>query len=141
MLPVFVYYFSSDNLTGRKGEELVFDELPREAEKVMHQTDTSPKVMWKRGQERGKLLTDTNGALTISDFSSSDAGNYLVLNSSGGILNTVTVKGENSHSQKILIIHTEIIYTVRVWDNSQMVLFVQPGPKTNILPHLQIYRS
>lgn len=141
MLPVLVYYFSSDNLTGRKGEELVFDELPRDAEKVMHQTDTGPEEVWKRGQERGKLLTYKNGSLTISDFTSKYAGTYSVLNSSGGILNTVTVKGENNHSQKRLIIHTGIIYTVRVWDNSQVVLFVQPGPKTNILPHLQIYHS
>lgn len=95
MLPVLVYYFSSDNLTGRKGEELVFDELPRNADTVMHQTDTGLEVMWKRGQERGKLLTDTNGSLTIRNFTPRDAGTYLVLNSSGGILNTVTVTGEN----------------------------------------------
>ncbi|XDV33511.1 hypothetical protein PO909_003903 [Leuciscus waleckii] len=109
------------NITGRKGEELKFDLLPRDAEKVVHQTDKGTEEVWKRGQDDNQL-TDTNGSLTISNFSPRDAGTYLVLNSSGGILNTVTVTGENNHSQKRLIIHTEIIYTVRVWDNSQMNL-------------------
>ncbi|CAM4640495.1 unnamed protein product [Leuciscus chuanchicus] len=80
------------NITGRKGEELKFDLLPRDAEKVVHQTDTGTEEVWKRGQDDNQL-TDTNGSLTISNFSPRDAGTYLVLNSSGGILNTVTVTG------------------------------------------------
>ncbi|XP_058609731.1 uncharacterized protein LOC131525796 isoform X1 [Onychostoma macrolepis] len=71
-------------LTGQKGEELMF-ELPREAESVEQITDTNSKEVWRRGEG---VPTDW---LSTESFSSSDTGTYRVLNSTGGILVTVTV--------------------------------------------------
>lgn len=79
-------------LTGQKGEELMFDDLPREAENVTHLTNASCTEVWRRGQ--GVLtdrLIDKNGCLTIKNFTSSDAGTYRVLNSTEEILVTVRV--------------------------------------------------
>ncbi len=72
----------------------MFD-LPHEAENVTHFTDPDWTEVWRRGQ--GALtdrLIDKNGLLSIKNFTSSDAGIYRVLNSSQGILLTVTVTGE-----------------------------------------------
>ncbi|XP_058624213.1 uncharacterized protein LOC131535477 [Onychostoma macrolepis] len=80
------------SLTGRKGEELMFDDLPREAESVTHLTNADCTEVWRRGQ--GVLtdrLTHKNDRLSIESFSSSDAGTYRVLNSTGGILVTLTL--------------------------------------------------
>ncbi|XP_067217610.1 uncharacterized protein [Chanodichthys erythropterus] len=90
----------NDTLTGREGEELVFGDLPRDAESVHHQTDTGWTEVWKRG--KGVLsdcLTDNDGHLIIRDFRSSDAGEYRVLNKTGGILITLTVKESGTESK------------------------------------------
>ncbi len=90
-----LFYLSSVSLTGRKDEELKFDDLPRDTENVTHFTDPDWTEVWSR--ERGALtdrLIIKNGSLTIKNFSSSDAGIYRVLNSRGGIHITITVTGE-----------------------------------------------
>lgn len=94
---ILSFHCSSDTLTAQKGEELVLGDLPRDAESVQHQTDTGWTEVWKRG--KGVLsdrLTDNDGHLIIRDFRSSDAGEYRVLNKTGGILITLTVKGERN---------------------------------------------
>ncbi|XDV33581.1 hypothetical protein PO909_003948, partial [Leuciscus waleckii] len=85
------------NLTVRKGEELVFDDRPREADTVVRCKGTVCTEMWRR--ELGVLnerLNDSNGRLVIREFNSSDAGIYRVLNSTGGELVTVNVTGERN---------------------------------------------
>lgn len=87
--------FSSVNLTARVGEEVMFDDLPRDAESVECLTNTGSIDVWRR--EQGVLtdrLTDSDGHLIIKNFRSSDAGTYRVLNSTGGVLVTVTLTGE-----------------------------------------------
>ncbi|XDV33510.1 hypothetical protein PO909_003902 [Leuciscus waleckii] len=85
------------NLTVRKGEELVFDDRPLEAETVERCKGTVCTEIWRSG--RGVLndrLTDSNGRLVIREFNSSDAGIYRVLNSTGGELVTTNVTGERN---------------------------------------------
>ncbi|XP_016102567.1 uncharacterized protein [Sinocyclocheilus grahami] len=89
------------NLTARIGEEVKFDDLPRDAESVEHFTNTDLIDVWRKGQ--GFLtdrLTDKNGRLIIKNFTSSDAGAYRVLNKTGGILVTVTVTTESGTASK-----------------------------------------
>ncbi len=78
----------------------MLDELPRVAKSVEHLTNPHWTEVWRRG--KGALtdrLTYKNGRLTIKNFSSSDAGIYRVLNSSGGgILITLTLTGERKYA-------------------------------------------
>ncbi|XDV33502.1 hypothetical protein PO909_003898 [Leuciscus waleckii] len=88
------------NLTVRKGEELVFDDRPLEAETVERCKGTVCTEIWRR--ERGVLnerLNDSNGRLVIREFNSSDAGIYRVLNSTGGELVTVNVTESGTESE------------------------------------------
>ncbi|XP_077086320.1 uncharacterized protein LOC143738190 isoform X2 [Siphateles boraxobius] len=93
--PISIFHYQilvNDSLTGRKGEELVFDDLPLEAEKVEHCKGTVCTEMWRK--ERGVLndrLNDSNGRLAIREFKSSDAGIYRIRNSTGGELVTTYV--------------------------------------------------
>uniref|UniRef100_A0A8C1ULL0 Uncharacterized protein n=1 Tax=Cyprinus carpio TaxID=7962 RepID=A0A8C1ULL0_CYPCA len=66
------------------GEKLKLDVLMTNADKVYHQNKTS----------KNDRLTDTDGNLSINDFTTSDAGTYRVLDYEGNILITVTVTGE-----------------------------------------------
>uniref|UniRef100_A0A9R1SSG0 Uncharacterized protein n=2 Tax=Cyprinus carpio TaxID=7962 RepID=A0A9R1SSG0_CYPCA len=80
------------HLTARVGEEVMFDDLPRDAESVECLTNTGSIDVWRR--EQGVLtdrLTDNDGHLIIKNFRSSDAGTYRVLDSTGGVLVTVTL--------------------------------------------------
>ncbi|XP_042632090.1 uncharacterized protein LOC109078864 [Cyprinus carpio] len=80
------------HVTARVGEEVMFDDLPRDAESVECLTNTSSIDVWRR--EQGVLtdrLTDSDGHLIIKNFRSSDAGTYRVLDSTGGVLVTVTL--------------------------------------------------
>ncbi|KTF89872.1 hypothetical protein cypCar_00022300 [Cyprinus carpio] len=80
------------HVTARVGEEVMFDDLPRDAESVECLTNTSSIDVWRR--EQGVLtdrLTDSDGHLIIKNFTSSDAGTYRVLDSTGGVLVTVTL--------------------------------------------------
>ncbi|KAF4100905.1 hypothetical protein G5714_019101 [Onychostoma macrolepis] len=45
-------------LTGQKGKELMFDDLPREAESVTHLTNAGCTEVWRRGQESGTESKD-----------------------------------------------------------------------------------
>ncbi len=69
------------------------------ANQVVHwtKTKTSWREVWSRssGAQRDRL-TDTDGTLTIKDFTANDAGTYRVLDSEGEILITVTVTGERN---------------------------------------------
>ncbi|XP_077086331.1 uncharacterized protein LOC143738194 isoform X1 [Siphateles boraxobius] len=88
------------NSTGRKGEELVFDDPPLEAEKVEHCKGTVCTEMWRK--ERGVLndrLIDSNGRLAIREFKSSDAGIYRIRNSTGGELVTTYVTESVTESE------------------------------------------
>uniref|UniRef100_A0A8C1RIJ9 Uncharacterized protein n=1 Tax=Cyprinus carpio TaxID=7962 RepID=A0A8C1RIJ9_CYPCA len=79
------------------GEKLKLDVLMTNADKVYHQNKTSKKWMeiWSRSAGvQSDRLTDTDGNLSINDFTTSDAGTYRVLDYEGNILITVTVTGE-----------------------------------------------
>uniref|UniRef100_A0A8C1ME76 Uncharacterized protein n=1 Tax=Cyprinus carpio TaxID=7962 RepID=A0A8C1ME76_CYPCA len=76
------------------GEKLKLDVLMTNADKVYHQQKTSKKWMeiWSRSAGvQSDRLTDTDGNLSINDFTTSDAGTYRVLDYEGNILITVTV--------------------------------------------------
>ncbi|XP_067267535.1 uncharacterized protein [Chanodichthys erythropterus] len=92
-------------ISGWKGTELTFDELPHEAERVEHYSATGWTEMWKRGRDVNRL-TDKNGFLTINNFTSSDAGTYRVLNEEGGILVTVIIT--EAHLQEISLEEEQI---------------------------------
>ncbi|XP_073678012.1 uncharacterized protein [Garra rufa] len=81
------------NLEGRKDEKLTLVHLPRKAVSIEHLAKAGHTEVWSN--KRGALtsrLTEENGFLTIDNFTSSDAGTYRVLNSSGGTLANVTVR-------------------------------------------------
>ncbi len=78
------------------GEELKLDVLSN-ADKVEHQSKTSTEwtEVWSRSDGvQSERLTDTDGNLSINNFTASDAGSYRVLDPEGAILITVTVTGE-----------------------------------------------
>lgn len=92
-LLLLILFIFPGYISGWKGTELTFDELPQDAERVEHDSATGWTEMWKRGQDVNRL-TDKNGCLTINNFTSSDAGTYRVLNEEGGTLVTVIITGE-----------------------------------------------
>ncbi|XP_052389126.1 uncharacterized protein LOC127935362 [Carassius gibelio] len=93
LLRSYIFDISIDvPLTARIGEEVMFDDLPRDAESVKHLSNTSSIDVWRR--EQGVLtdrLMDKDGHLIIKIFRLRDAGTYRVLNSTGGVLVTVTL--------------------------------------------------
>ncbi|XP_048059275.1 uncharacterized protein LOC125275955 isoform X2 [Megalobrama amblycephala] len=92
-------------ISGWKGKELMFDELPQEAERVEHYSATGWTEMWRREQDVNRL-TDKNGFLTINNFTSSDAGTYRVLNEGGVTLVTVIIT--EAHLQEISLEEEQI---------------------------------
>ncbi len=91
--------FSSDVISVKIGKQLKLDVLLPNADKVQHHTKRSTEwtEVWKRrGGVQNDRLTDTDGNLIINDFIVSDAGTYIVLDSEGELLITVTVKGERN---------------------------------------------
>uniref|UniRef100_A0A672M6C0 Immunoglobulin subtype domain-containing protein n=1 Tax=Sinocyclocheilus grahami TaxID=75366 RepID=A0A672M6C0_SINGR len=85
------------------GEQLKLDVLLPDAHQVMHQNKSSTewKKVWKRDSKSRvnvaySRLTDSDGTLTIKEFTSDDAGAYRVLGYEGEILITVTVTDEKS---------------------------------------------
>lgn len=96
-MPVFAC-FSSDEISVENGEELKLDVLSN-ADKVEHQSKTSTEwtEVWSRTDGvQNERLTDTDGNLSINNFTASDTGTYRVLDSEGAILITVAVTGERT---------------------------------------------
>ncbi|XP_052388686.1 uncharacterized protein LOC127935119 isoform X1 [Carassius gibelio] len=80
------------NLTALIGEEVMLADLPGDAESVEHLTNTGSTEVWRR--RMGVLtdrLMDKDGHLIIRSYTLRDAGTYRVLNSTGGVLVTVTL--------------------------------------------------
>lgn len=94
-----------DDISVKIGEELKLDVLLPNARQVMHQniSSTEWKKVWKRdSKSRANIthdrLNDSNGTLSIKEFTADDAGTYRVLGFEGEILITVTVTDEKSIS-------------------------------------------
>ncbi|XP_016382424.1 uncharacterized protein LOC107719520 isoform X1 [Sinocyclocheilus rhinocerous] len=90
-----------DDISVKIGEQLKLDVLLPDAHQVMHQNKSSTewKKVWKRDSKSRvnvaySRLTDSDGTLTIKEFTSDDAGAYRVLGYEGEILITVTVTDE-----------------------------------------------
>ncbi|XP_048036566.1 uncharacterized protein LOC125262051 [Megalobrama amblycephala] len=81
-----------DEISVKTGEQLKMDVLLINAEKVEKNSSGEWTEVWTRGHGvSSDRLTDSNGKLTISNFTVSDTGTYRVLDSEGEILITVTV--------------------------------------------------
>uniref|UniRef100_A0A8C2EMS5 Uncharacterized protein n=1 Tax=Cyprinus carpio TaxID=7962 RepID=A0A8C2EMS5_CYPCA len=98
------FFFSSDDIFVKIGERLKLDVLLPDAHQVTHQNKSSTewKKIWKRdSKKRVKIthdrLNDTDGTLSIKEFTADDAGTYRVLGYEGEILITVTVTDEKNH--------------------------------------------
>ncbi|XP_048059256.1 uncharacterized protein LOC125275942 [Megalobrama amblycephala] len=86
-----------DEISVKKGEQLKMDVLLVNADKVQHQgrRSTGWKEDWKSSEGvQNDRMTFRDGKLIISNFTSTDAGTYEVLDSEGEILIMFTVKGE-----------------------------------------------
>ncbi|XP_058608607.1 uncharacterized protein LOC131525237 [Onychostoma macrolepis] len=91
-----------DEASVKIGEELKLDVLSN-AHKVKHQNKPSTEwtEVWSRsGGVQSERLTDTDGILSINNFTASDAGTYRVLDSEGEILITVTVTERRTESKE-----------------------------------------
>uniref|UniRef100_A0A672JS50 Immunoglobulin subtype domain-containing protein n=1 Tax=Sinocyclocheilus grahami TaxID=75366 RepID=A0A672JS50_SINGR len=95
------FFFSSDDIFVKIGERLKLDVLLPDAHQVTHQNKSSTewKKVWTRDSKKRVNVThdrlnDTDGTLSIEEFTADDAGTYRVLDSEGEILITVTVTGE-----------------------------------------------
>ncbi len=89
------FCFALDKSSVKIGEQLKLDVLLASANKV--ETNSSGKwtEVWSRDHGvSNDRLTDTDGTLTVKEFTANDAGTYRVLDSEGEILITVTVTGE-----------------------------------------------
>uniref|UniRef100_A0A673I7Y6 Immunoglobulin subtype domain-containing protein n=1 Tax=Sinocyclocheilus rhinocerous TaxID=307959 RepID=A0A673I7Y6_9TELE len=79
----------------KTGEQLKLDVLLSRADKVETNSSGEWTEVWKRGHGVwSERLSDTDGNLTIKNFTSNDTGTYRVLDSEGELLITVTVTGE-----------------------------------------------
>ncbi len=97
------FCFSSDDISVKTGERLKLDILLPDAHQVTHQNKSSTewKKIWRRDSKKRVNIThdrlkDTDGTLSIKEFTADDAGTYRVLGSEGEILITVTVTDEKS---------------------------------------------
>uniref|UniRef100_A0A8C1UZM7 Uncharacterized protein n=1 Tax=Cyprinus carpio TaxID=7962 RepID=A0A8C1UZM7_CYPCA len=84
-----------NDISVKIGEELKLDVLLPDARQVMHQniSSTEWKKVWKRdSKSRANIthdrLNDSNGTLSIKEFTADDAGTYRVLGFEGEILIT-----------------------------------------------------
>uniref|UniRef100_A0A8C2FN15 Uncharacterized protein n=1 Tax=Cyprinus carpio TaxID=7962 RepID=A0A8C2FN15_CYPCA len=94
-----------NDISVKIGEELKLDVLLPNARQVMHQniSSTEWKKVWKKDSKSrvnrvNDRLNDSNGTLSIKEFTADDAGTYRVLGFEGEILITVTVTDEKSIS-------------------------------------------
>ncbi|XP_016102555.1 uncharacterized protein [Sinocyclocheilus grahami] len=90
-----------DEVSVKTGEQLKLDVLSN-ADKVQHQNETSAEwtEIWSRSdRDQSDRLTDSDGTLTINNFTASDAGTYRVLDTEGEILITVTVTESRRESK------------------------------------------
>ncbi len=88
------FCFSSDAITVKKGKPLKLDVLLSNADKVEKNSSGVCKEIWNRTSGvQDDHLSDSDGNLTIKVFMDSDAGTYMVLDSDGEILITVTITG------------------------------------------------
>ncbi|XP_016375586.1 uncharacterized protein LOC107714286 [Sinocyclocheilus rhinocerous] len=104
-----------DEVSVKIGEQLKLDVLSN-ADKVQHQNETSAErtEIWSRSDRvQSDRLTDSDGTLTINNFTASDAGTYSVLDTEGEILITVTVT-ESRRESKGKLDDTEQ-HTVENW--------------------------
>ncbi|XP_051728002.1 uncharacterized protein LOC127500693 isoform X3 [Ctenopharyngodon idella] len=89
-----------DEISVKTGEELKMDVLLINADKVETNSSGEWTEVWTRGHGvRSDRLTDSDGNLTINDFTSTDTGTYRVLDSEGEILITVTVTESSTRSK------------------------------------------
>ncbi|RXN37060.1 hypothetical protein ROHU_002392 [Labeo rohita] len=89
----------NDEISVEIGKQLKLDILLPNADKVEHQTEKSTGLMavWSRSNVVwSDRLTNRDGNLIISEFAPSDAGTYIVLDSEGELLITLTVKASGS---------------------------------------------
>ncbi|XP_048059735.1 uncharacterized protein LOC125276278 [Megalobrama amblycephala] len=101
-----------DEISVKTGEQLKMDVLLINADKVEKNSRGAWTEVWTRGHGvSSDRLTDSNGKLTINEFTSMDTGTYRVLDSEGQILITVTVTdsstGTGSKRKKDKPIDTE----------------------------------
>ncbi|XP_051728017.1 uncharacterized protein LOC127500693 isoform X15 [Ctenopharyngodon idella] len=81
-----------DEISVKTGEELKMDVLLINADKVETSSSGEWTEVWTRGHGvSSDRLTDSDGKLTINEFTVTDTGTYRVLDSEGEILITVTV--------------------------------------------------
>ncbi|XP_050957303.1 uncharacterized protein LOC127158194 [Labeo rohita] len=88
-----------DEISVEIGKQLKLDILLPNADKVEHQTERSTGWMavWSRSNAVwSDRLTNRDGNLIITKFAASDAGTYIVLDSEGELLITLTVKASGS---------------------------------------------
>uniref|UniRef100_A0A672PN99 Immunoglobulin subtype domain-containing protein n=1 Tax=Sinocyclocheilus grahami TaxID=75366 RepID=A0A672PN99_SINGR len=95
----FSFYFNQsvtkNEISVKTGEQMKLDVLLSRADKVETNSSGEWTEVWKRGHGVwSDRLTDTDGNLTIKNFTSNDTGTYRVLDSEGEVLITVTVTGE-----------------------------------------------
>ncbi|XP_016398992.1 uncharacterized protein LOC107732227 isoform X1 [Sinocyclocheilus rhinocerous] len=89
-----------DEVSVKIGEELKLNVLLPNADKVEKNSSGELREVWKRGHGVwSERLSDTDGNLTIKEFTANDAGAYRVLDSEREILITVTVTGALSGTQ------------------------------------------
>ncbi|XP_042631837.1 uncharacterized protein LOC122148714 [Cyprinus carpio] len=93
-----------DEVSVKIGEELKLDVLLSEADKCQHQNKTSAAwtEVWSRSDGvQSNRLTDTDGNITINNFTARDAGTYRVLDTKGEILFTVTITAERNSVENL----------------------------------------
>ncbi|XDV33512.1 hypothetical protein PO909_003904, partial [Leuciscus waleckii] len=88
---------SSDEISVHKGEDLKLGVLLINADKVEHQNTISSEwtEVWTRGHRvNSDRINDSDGNLTINEFTVTDTGTYRVLDYNNKTLITVSVSGE-----------------------------------------------
>ncbi|XP_050993406.1 uncharacterized protein LOC127182270 [Labeo rohita] len=89
-----------DEISVKTGEEHKLDVLSN-ANQVVHwaKNKTRWRELWSKSNgAQSDQLTDSDGTLTIKEFTDNDAGTYRVLDNEGEILITVTVRASDTKS-------------------------------------------
>ncbi|XDV33564.1 hypothetical protein PO909_003942 [Leuciscus waleckii] len=89
------FCFSLDEISVKIGEDLHFDSLLINAERVELNSSGEYEKVWTRGDKKMNdrvIVRERN--LTISNFTVTDTGTYRVLDYEGETLITVAVTGE-----------------------------------------------
>ncbi|RXN37576.1 hypothetical protein ROHU_001926 [Labeo rohita] len=90
-----------DEISVKTGEEHKLDVLSN-ANQVVHwaKNKTRWRELWSKSNgAQSDQLTDSDGTLTIKEFTDNDAGTYRVLDNEGEILITVTVRASDTKSK------------------------------------------